>query len=299
VHAQINWARTPRFLDQEFQQIMRDAGTGRRVVDRLVRLWLRDGRDVWVLVHIEVQGQEDSDFAERMWVYSYRIFDRYHRHAVSIAILTDERDSWRPAEYSYTFWDCSTLFRYPVIKLTDWRSRRAELEASDNPFAVVVLAHLGAQETRRNVEGRRQLKLGLVRRLYERGYSRERITSLFRFIDWLLALPEEMERQVQEAIREFEEERAMPYITSIERMGREQGLTEGREQGLTEGREQGLTEGLIKGREEGKRAALRRIVERRFGVLPETLAARIAQADETTLDALLDRAITATSVDEL
>jgi hypothetical protein len=35
-------------------------------------------------------------------------------------------------------------FQYPVAKLADWRDRRAELEASDDPFATVVLAHLAA-----------------------------------------------------------------------------------------------------------------------------------------------------------
>jgi len=67
----------------------------------------------------------------------------------------------------------------------DYRTRRAELEASDNPFATVVLAHLAVQDTRRSAARRREVKLALTRRLYERGYSLERVLSLFRFIDWL------------------------------------------------------------------------------------------------------------------
>ena len=149
------------------------------------------------------------------------------------------------------------------------------------PFAVVVLAHLGAQDTKGDMASRQQLKQRLIRRLYERGYGREKIVSLFRFIDWLLALPDELEQQIQQTIRALEEERAMPYVTSIERMGREQGLVEGREEGREDGRE------------EGKRAAVQRIVERRFGQVSEALLARIAQADEPALDALLVQAITA------
>jgi len=211
--------------------------------------------------------------------HSYRIFDRYHRHAVSLAFLTDERVNWRPEVYQHELWDCSTQFRYPVIKLTDWRARRVELEASENPFAVVVLAHLGAQDTKGDMVSRQQLKQRLIRRLYERGYGREKIVSLFRFIDWLLALPDELEQQIQQTIRGLEEERAMPYVTSIERMGREQGRVEGRE--------------------EGKRAAVALILEQRFGLVSGALSARIAQADESALDAMLVRAITVTRAEDL
>ncbi|MCG8353364.1 MAG: hypothetical protein MI924_36830 [Chloroflexales bacterium] len=40
---------------------------------------------------IEIQGQEETAFAERMFVYHYRLFDRYHHPIVSLAVLGDER----------------------------------------------------------------------------------------------------------------------------------------------------------------------------------------------------------------
>ena len=87
--------------------------------------------------------------------------------------------------------------RYPVAKLADWRTQLQTLEERDNPFAVAVLAHLAAQDTRGDAERREVAKLGLIRRLYERGYDRERVLSLFGFIDWLLALPLEHEARVR------------------------------------------------------------------------------------------------------
>ncbi len=107
----------------------------------------------------------------------------------SLTVLGDEWANWQPSEYASALWGCALRFTYPAVKLADYRARREELEASDNPFATVVLAHLVAQDTRRSASRRRQVKLTLTRRLYERGYSRERVLSLFRFIDWLLALP--------------------------------------------------------------------------------------------------------------
>jgi flagellar biosynthesis/type III secretory pathway protein FliH len=274
---------------------VRDAELGRRLVDKLVQVWLFSGEDAWILVHVEVQSQQEAGFAQRMYVYNYRIFDRFKREVVSLAVLGDERSRWRPRRFKQGRWGCSTQFTYPVIKLLDYRKRRNELETSDNPFATVVLAHLAAQETRRNPARRQRAKLALIRRLYERGYSRERILSLFRFIDWLLALPQELEDGVWQEIEKYEEERKMPYITSVERIG----IRKGREEGLEEGRQQGLQQGLQQGQDEGKREALRTILRARFQAIPEVIEARIAAADGEALNQLLVRAGTVQSVDEI
>ncbi len=175
-HAEIDWACGFTFLDKELQQVVRDADLGRRMADKLVQVWRRDGVDAWVLAHIEVQSQEEAIFAHRMFVYYYRLLDRYARQVASFAVLGDERPGWRPSRYETALWGCELRFTYPIVKLRDYRARRAELEASDNPFATVVLAHLAVQDTRRSAARRREVKLALTRRLYERGYSRERVS---------------------------------------------------------------------------------------------------------------------------
>ena len=58
-------------------KITLDAVLGRRMVDKLVRVQLQDGREQWVLVHVEVQMQPAIGFPERMFVYHYRIRDRF------------------------------------------------------------------------------------------------------------------------------------------------------------------------------------------------------------------------------
>ncbi len=102
---------------------------------------------------------------------------------------------------------------------------------------------------------------------------------MFRFIDWVLQLPAEQERAFWREIRTYEGERQMPYITSVERLGRELGLE--------------------LGRNEGKREALRRIVRARFRTTPPTLEERLATADGTALDQMLDRVSGIQSVDDL
>jgi hypothetical protein len=77
-------------------------------------------------------------------------------------------------------------FRFPIVKLLDYQSRWSELEESQNPFAIVVMAHLKTKETKKDLPARKEWKFTLTRMLYEREYEREDIINLFRFLDWIL-----------------------------------------------------------------------------------------------------------------
>jgi predicted transposase/invertase (TIGR01784 family) len=69
-----------------------------------------------------------------------------------------------------------------------------------------------------------------MRQRYEAGYERQDILNLYRFIDWLMRLPTDLEYQFKEQLDQYEQERQMPYITSIERMGIEKGREEERKE---------------------------------------------------------------------
>jgi predicted transposase/invertase (TIGR01784 family) len=49
-------------------------------------------------------------------------------------------------------------------------------------------------------------------------------------IDWLMRLPTDLEYQFKAQLDQYEQERQMPYITSIERMGIEKGREEERKE---------------------------------------------------------------------
>jgi hypothetical protein len=231
-HAEIDWSRGYEMLDKELQQVVREAELGRRTVDKLVKVWRKSGEEAWVLIHVEVQSQEETDFPWRMYVYHYRLFDRYNRMVVSLAVLGDERPAWRPDHLSYDLWGCSVRFRFPVVKLLDYAAAEAALEANPNPFATVVWAHLKAQQTRQDPEARRAWKVRLVKALYDRGLSAADVRQLWRFLDWMLDLPKALEDQVWQEIQAYEEEKRVPYITSVERMAAKRELLEGLEVGL-------------------------------------------------------------------
>ena len=64
--------------------------------------------------------------------------------------------------------------------------------------------------------------------LYDRGFSRGDVLEIFRFIDWMMTLPEALERGFEREIEEYEGARTMSYMTTWERRGLEKGREEGR-----------------------------------------------------------------------
>jgi hypothetical protein len=131
-----------------------------------------------VLIHIEVQNQYQTNFAERMFVYNYRLRDYFKRPVASFAILGDDSPSWRPNQFQAQLWGCQTQFRFPSVKLLDYRQQWNELEASNNLFATVVMAHLKTLETQDDAIERQQWKLNLAKRLYQKGYDRQDVINL-------------------------------------------------------------------------------------------------------------------------
>jgi hypothetical protein len=99
IHQEIDFSKGYDFLDKELQQIIRDSKTGTRIVDNLVKVFLIDGSEKWLLIHIEIQGYEQEEFPERMYVYNYRIFDKFRKEVASLALLTDDNPKFRPTEY--------------------------------------------------------------------------------------------------------------------------------------------------------------------------------------------------------
>jgi hypothetical protein len=232
VHRQIDWSRGYESLDKELQQVVREAELGRRYVDKLVKVWATDGVECWVLIHVEVQTTSEADFPKRMYVYNYRIFDRYNRPVASLAVLADDSPTWRPTDFRNSLFGCEAGIRFPAVKLLDFAAHTDLLEASTNPFASVVLAHLKALETRHDPASRHVWKTRLVRGLYERGFSAKDVRELFRLIDWLMELPPALTNVFWQDVAQIQEERRMPFITTPERVGHCRGLRTGIETAL-------------------------------------------------------------------
>ena len=224
------------------------------------------GEERLVYIHIEVQSQHKTKFALRTFIYYYRIFDNYQKPVVTLVIFGDESSKWKPTEYKQELWGCKVNFEYPSVKLNDYETRLEELEQSDNPFAVVVQAHLHTKATKHKPEQRAALKWQLTRRLYEKGHTKEYILQLYHFIDWLMHLPAKFDKQFNTQLEEFEEERKVRYVTSYERYAMEKVRKQVRKQERIQTARQFVLRGL----------------DRRFGSVPPVMSERIKVIDNSS-----------------
>ncbi len=97
----------------------------------------------------------------------------------------------------------------------------------------------------------------------------------FRFIDWVMTLPPELDEQFEAELAAYEEAQRMRYVTSIERRAEQRGIEQGLEQGIERGIEQGIEQNL--------RENIAMLLEERFGTVPAALMSRLAQIDDPAL----------------
>ena len=163
----------------------------------------------------------------------YRIRDRYKRSVVSLALLVDGDPNFRPNRFCLEELGCRMEFTFPMVKLLGHRTEE-QLASDPSPFAVASLVQLRKIQAGADMEHRYDFKLALLRELYRREYRRDDILRLFRFMDYVLRLPDDLSIRFRSELELIEEELQMPYVTSVERIARQEGIEEGIEKGVRE-----------------------------------------------------------------
>lgn len=303
-YAEIDWLKGHVFLDQELRAVVQDAELGKRYVDKLVKVALLNGDEKWIYIHVEVQGTQQADFAKRMFVYNYRIYDKYDKPVASMAILADEQVNWKPNSFGFEVFGCKHTLEFPIAKLTDYHVQLETLKTSDNSFAIVTATHILTQQTRKNDNDRYAAKNLLVRILYQRKWDKQRVLDLFRIIDWMMRLPEDLEQQLWHEIETIEENQKMQYVTSVERfeiakvqqeiIKAQQEITKDKQE-IAKVKKESWEEGLL----EGEQKTLRRQLQRRFQLIPDWAEERILQGSEAELEQWLDNVLDATAIESV
>src|SRR3954454_24993491 len=105
-------SRKVEFLDTQLNAIARAAKVGTRHADKLAKVVLKDGKECYVLIHIEIQTQFDATFPVRMVFYHVRAGEMDQNDVVSLAIIADENPDWRPDCYLKSRWGCEHKLTY-------------------------------------------------------------------------------------------------------------------------------------------------------------------------------------------
>jgi hypothetical protein len=241
---EIDFSKGYEFLDKELQMIYPEANTDskQRRADLLIKVFLRNGEEKWLLIHIEIQGYKDVEFPFRMYVYNYRSADRFGKNVVALAILTDDNPSFRPSFYEKKIWDTVIRYDYPMFKLLDYKSDF--FIQSPNPFASVL------QVARAHIKNKRfssdenllELKVELFRIMLEKGHDKKTIRSIANFIKYYVNFKE------NDFYSKFEEQfhtitktnTSMGLLELVETMAKKESFEQGIEQGIEQGEDIGI-----------------------------------------------------------
>lgn len=80
---------------------------------------------------------------------------------------------------------------------------------------------------------------------------------------------------------------------------KKEGLQQGREEGMQQGIKQGMQQGQQQGRSQALRQTLEKLIQLKFGSLPQDWALRIQQADNSQLELWTERILFADSIESL
>lgn len=234
------------YLDKELEQVFPPEGDNYvpKFVDKLVKVYCRSGTEAWLLVHIEVQGYQDDGFADRMFTYYYRIWDKYRQPITAFAILTDGCKHFLPGQFEQACLGTSLCFRFNSLKVLD--QSEEELAASDNLFAQAVLVtKIALVGKKLSMDVFYRLKIDLAKRLLSRDIPKWKIGKLMEFLKFYIRLGnEEMDEQLDLEIDSVVNQSyiSMTFEEAILHIVKEEAKEYGIEEGLERGVEQGHLE---------------------------------------------------------
>lgn len=172
------------FLDKELSEMYPEPEkpSHTRIADKLVKVYMRDGSERWMLIHVEVQGKNEPVFLKRMFQYYYRIFDRYDRPVTAVAIFTGRDGKNIPDRFEDHYLGTHLLYQFNTLCITDYPDE--VLSASENPFAVVMLAAKKALLTGKDLDNKLfKQKMLIVKLLQEKSiFGNRKIGAILSFL---------------------------------------------------------------------------------------------------------------------
>lgn len=300
IHALVDWSRQYYLPDKSLPPATADNRTGEREPDFIAIVSLLDGRPA--CLHIEVQCTRQARFAERMELYHARLRDRFDMPVLSLAILGDASPTWRPDSAFDVLLGCATTFRFPIVKLLDFRDKLDALLDTAEPIALALAGHLIALATRGRPALRYAAKRKLLRPMHEKHPAKRELYGLQRVLDWMLPLPAEWQRRMIMDIEEFILEHEKEDKNSLNYLIPELLLQRCKKRAEAEGLAKGLAEGRAEGEAAGEVLGQRRVVklqlEAQFGHLPTNAQAALMRASPSQLERLAIAVLGAASMEE-
>lgn len=214
-----------KFLQQE---IYTDVIAGEKhVVDILVETRLKQEPGL-ILVHVEPQAYLQKDFNERMFIYFSRLYEKYRRRILTVAVFSYDRIQDEPNSFTVEFPFLNVLnFKYYKLELKklNWR----DYIGGNNPVAAALLSKMGF-----NPAEKVKVRLEFMRMLARMKLDPARTELLGCFFESYLKLNSKEEEEFHLELGKIDSKEAeliMQVTTSWHEKGRAEGIKEGIKEG--------------------------------------------------------------------
>ena len=217
LHAAVDWTVPAVFLEQELINALKGRfkiKDKRKFTDKLARLRLKTGKDYYIITHVEAQHEPEDDFNKRMYVYRSLIYLWSDIDDITaLAIFTGAPPAADSLAYTHECFETEITYRYKSYIAV--AQNEQELLASDNPFAIAVLATMYTYQTINNAERRFAFKRKVFELAQKKNIPIDRMTKLLTFVNDFMFLPKSLEREFQfesQSFSNFLINDAMPTI---------------------------------------------------------------------------------------
>ena len=241
LYEDVDFSQDLTYLDKELrdtiQVTLSEEHKAAKFIDTLIQVPLKTGKNQWVLLHIEVQGEGGDNISFRMILYCCLIFAYYRRMPVALAILTDKRPSKEtPGVFEFKEYGTELIYKYNLFEV--YNQKDEDLLNSDNPFDSFIYAAKKYSKYMKEDAQKEKLKylLKITRNLYGRGLNEQDRRRILVFISRLINLKDAgLRKQYFDELKKLEGESKMRELTWLEEYFRDEAIAIGKEQGRSEG----------------------------------------------------------------
>ena len=263
----IDWDKEFTFQEQELANISNNNNKLYIKVDKLIEFTLLDNKRVFILLHIEIEANNPYNIAQRMFIYYCALKLKFPNIEIqSLIIYLGEENPINWHLYNYKFILLEITYKCKYFNIAD--VKEDDLLKSDNPFAYIVLFNKWLFENKQTMQKRFAITKKLFLILKDRKIDIKTIKKVFIFVNKLVSLSNEMEKEINIIIDKkhknmYGKIKSLAQVEAIDRsvsiMYQEgktiedyitQGLKTGRQEGIQKGKQEGLLTGIEKGRQE-------------------------------------------------
>ena len=238
----IDFSVPPEYLEQEFNTTFDGNQPRKKIADKIIRYRLKNGKDKYIIVHVEFQGQSEEEFALRMYTYFVFIFIKYgNMDVTALAIYTGAS---RPKIYNcFKVSNFGTTMTYKFNTYTVREQSEAQLLKSESPFAIAVLASLYMIRAGQDDYKKLEYKKKLIEIANFKDFDRSKLYRLVNFVYHLVTLPPNLDelykifisqpkiQDKMQASRSFLKTHE-PFFGKAIKEERDEALEQGIEQGI-------------------------------------------------------------------